>query len=979
MRPNRIAFMMTGCGALALSTAAVAQTAGAVGTEAPDQQSAVEETGGETLVVTGSRIVRDGYQAPTPVTVVATDDLALGSPTNIADGLKQLPQFNGGFGQTGAGSPTASLFLTNINPPTTGNYMDLRGLGPQRMLILLDGRRVPPTSFAGTVDTNVIPQALMQRVDVVTAGASAVYGADAVSGVVNFVLDTRFTGVKGTIQGGTSDVGDSDNARLSLALGTPFAGGRGHFLISAEYFNDTGVPHRSTRSYLNDADEPYFLGGLGTAADPYRIYHGVRNVQYTRGGIITGVQDATGAANPAGSALVNTQFFTNQTTGPFNYGQPIGNSSVRLGGDGSTGTPEGAGAASLRTKQAFTHLRYDFTDNVTGFLQGTVAESESRFLGNWDSKAGVSALTIYSGNAYLPAHIQDLMDSTGTASFTFARQLLDLPGYDSYNQNRSFSITGGFEGRVGLFGADWNWDIYYTHGEASIYSSQIQNENRNLFAALDAVVDPSSGDVVCRVALTNPGFLPGCVPINLFGHGSPSAEAIDFISNPSEFWVDNTLDEVAANIAGSPFSTWAGPVSFNLGASYRRQTLDQRSNANPAIPTDFGDIRGVSGNRARFGFTNTGVAKGDYSATEVYAETVVPLLADMPFAQLLEVNGAGRYTNYTTSGGVWTWKAGLNYQPFHGLRFRVTRSKDIRAPTLYDLFAGRDLGLTNFVDTGVTNLSRIFTQYTGGNPDLKPEVAYTTSIGVVFQPEFMRGFSASIDYYKLKISDAISNVSATVAHNDCVTSGGSSPLCALFDRPFGNLDPSPDNFPRSFFSTSVNIASLETEGVDFEVSYNNDLAAISESLPGRLGIRALIGYVPKYATNAGAGARTLDAAGTVGRHKWKSSVSVSYDVGALGVFLQGRIIGAAKRDTPENTGFIYVENDIKAHAYFDATIDYEIEVGGARFKPFFTVNNLLDQKAPLLPTTFIPNVYVPTVAAYDYVGRRYTLGVRFNF
>lgn len=200
MLRNRLVFMMGGCCALALATAAGAQTRTA---ETEPEETGVAQGGEEqTLVITGSRIVRNGYQAPTPVTVVGTDELALGSPTNIADGLKQLPQFNGGFGQTGASSPTASLFLTNINPPTTGNYMDLRGLGAQRMLILLDGRRIPPTSFAGTVDTNVIPQALVQRVDVVTAGASAVYGADAVSGVANFILDTKFTGVKGLVQGG---------------------------------------------------------------------------------------------------------------------------------------------------------------------------------------------------------------------------------------------------------------------------------------------------------------------------------------------------------------------------------------------------------------------------------------------------------------------------------------------------------------------------------------------------------------------------------------------------------------------------------------------------------------------------------------------------------------------------------------------------------------------------------------------------------
>lgn len=977
MGRNTLTIMMAGCSVIALSTAALAQETDADEAETTLAQAAPTET----LVVTGSRIVRNGYQAPTPVTVVSTNELAQGAPTNIADGLRQLPQFAKSNGQTGGGT-TGELWLTNVNPPPTGNFLNLRGLGPQRMLVLIDGRRVPPTSFEGTVDTNIIPQALAERVDVVTAGASAVYGADAVSGVVNYILDTDYTGLKGLVQGGTSEYGDADNVRGSIAGGLPFANGRGHLLASAEYYRNSGVKHRYDRPYLNEADNPWFLGGTGTQADPYRILRGVRNIRYTPGGIITNTYNAAGgnnntAADAAG--LLNLHFLTDQITAPFVFGAPTGNSGVRIGGDGSTGTPMGAGASTLRTSQGFARASYELTPSVTAFVQGSAAESRTTYTGNYDSRGGTAALRIFSGNAYLPDHIQQLMDDTGTESFQFSRQELDFPGYETDILNNAFSVTAGLEGDFALFDTDWNWDFYYTHGEARMRAKQLQVENRRLFAAADAVVDPISGDVVCRVDITDPTLLPGCVPVNLFGDGTPSLEAIDYLTDFSTYMVFNDIDEFAGNIGGSPFSTWAGPVSINIGASYREQSLRQESNADPAVPTDFGNIRGVTGNRARFGFTNTGTAQGSYSATEAYAEAVVPLLADAPLAELLEVNGAIRYTDYSTSGGIDTWKVGVSYQPIPDLRFRATRSKDIRAPTLYDLYAGRDLGLTDFTDVGVTGLSQIYTQYTGGNPDLKPEISHTTSFGLIYQPSFVPGLSASIDYYDVSIEDAISNISSTAAHNDCVISGGTSPLCDLFDRPFGNLDPDPANFPISFFATSVNIASLKTNGVDLDVTYATDLEDFNEALVGRLGLRALFNYVPEYATNAGAGAPTFDQAGIVGRSEWNGLVSANYDVGPLGLFVQARYVGPAKRDTPENTGFFYLENDYPSQTYFDLSVNYDIEVGGRSFTPFFTINNVENREALIVPTTFLPNVPVPTVSAYDYIGRRYTAGIRFEF
>lgn len=920
------------------------------------------------VVVTGSRVVRNGFQAPTPVTVVSVEDLVKASPTNIPDALNQLPQFTGSRSVTGG----AGNILTNANQPRAGNYLNLRNVGSQRMLVLLDGRRVPPTSFEGIVDTNTIPQGLVQRVDVVTAGASAVYGADAVSGVVNFVLNTKLKGIKGSLQSGISTYGDNFNWRGSVAAGTSFADDRGHIVVSFDHFDSEGVPRKDARPYLTDP--LYFLDGLGTAASPFRVVTNAVNSNSTYGGLITGVQNATGANNPAGAALLNRQFLDSQNTRPLQRGAPTSNPNVRIGGEGSRGAYDTVLAAALRTEQAFAHARYDLTDNVTAFAQGSYSFARNRYNALYDNRVGGAALRIFSGNPFIPADIQAQMTATGTASFSLSKMFTDLPVYATDTRTESWTTTIGLEGSFDFF-ANGKWDVFYTHGDARLRTSQAQNENRNLFAAVDAVRDPA-GNIVCRVALTNPGLVPGCVPLNPFGSGTPSAEARDFVSNFSQFAVTNKLDEVGANFGGSPFETWAGPVSFNIGVNYREQSLNETSNANPAIPVDYTGIRGVpAGNPpSRFSFTNVGVARGKLNAKEAYGELVVPLLKDFVLARNLELNGAVRYTDYSTSGGVWTWKGGVSWEVTDGIRFRATRSKDIRAPTLFDLFAGRQINPAFYNDEGVTGLNLPTVVVSGGNPNLRPEVGKTTAIGVVLQPPFLPGFSASVDYYDLKITDAIGAIAPLVAQRACVASGGTDPLCSLIIRPGPITDQSPGNFPTEFRSFPINVASLRTSGVDIDLNYRTELAG------GRLFVRSVIGYLDKFETQNDPTSRTFEVAGLANRSKWRATISANYDSGPVGLFLQARVIGAAKRDTPANNGQIYEDNSIPAQTYFDATIDFDAKVGNRTLTPFLTVNNLLNKKALIIVPAFAPGTLVPTEAGtYDVIGRRFTAGVRFDF
>jgi outer membrane receptor protein involved in Fe transport len=958
--------------ALLWAPGTMAQEAAARSPQAEEGKASVPD-----IVVTGSRLARDGYEEPTPVIVSTTEELTKSAPTNIADGLNQLPQF---FGSRNNGGTSGSGNLSGL-APVGGNYLNLRNIGLNRVLILLDGIRVPPTSVEGIVDVNTIPQALVQRVEVVTGGVSAVYGADAVSGVVNFVLDKKVDGLKGSASYGITDEGDARNYKFTLAGGTSFAEGRGHIMGSFEHYYNAGLPRYSDRPYLfpDNFQNLYFLAGTGTGTDPYRNIQGnVRNSTVAYGGLIVSALNAEGTNNPAGAGLLNNYFVDANNLAPFVLGTPTGTSNVRIGGSGTTGSPTSSLAPSLRTDQAFGYASYELTDDIKAYVRGSWAESVNVSTSANDNRTGSAlGLRVYSGNPFIPAAVQSLMTSTGTDSFKISRFNTDIPAGHLEFTNRAWTVAAGLEGKFSAGGSDWRWNAYYIHGDARLRMNQTSPENSKFYAAIDAVRDPGSGNIVCRVTLTNPSLYPGCVPINVIGEGSPSAAAIDYITSISEYRTVNQLDEAGANISGSPFSTWAGPVAISIGADIRWQSLKQTSNSDPTVPVDFTGIRGVASPQ-RFAFTNVGVANGSYTVKELYGELAVPLAADLPLLRKLELNGALRYTDYSAFGTEWTWKAGLSWQPFDDLRFRATRSRDIRAPSLFEAFAGRQETSRTFSDTGRTNITGQLFTIGGGNPNLKPEKADTVALGVVYQPSWLPGLSGSVDYYDIKIGDAITTIAAETSRDICVRSNGTDPLCANIIRPGPYSDTSAGNFPTQILTFPVNYGDLNVRGVDADISYRRG--------PWTLGVN--IAYLDKYEINPGGGLPIRELAGTAGVSssalsatyaKWRSMVSASYDSDGFGLFLAARTIGAAKRDTPENTGLVFLDNKIKSETYFDTTMTYTVRAGGNEYAFFLTVNNLLDRKAPIIPVITQPGVIPQTMAGtYDILGRRFTAGVRFK-
>jgi iron complex outermembrane receptor protein len=905
------------------------------------------------VVVTGSRIVSAGFQAPTPVTVLSTEKMIERAPGTIPDALNQLPAFQGSINQNQNSG-------ANPNRQRTGNYLNLRALGTQRVLVLQDGQRLPPSGNNGGVDANLIPQLLTERVDVVTGGASAAYGSDAVSGVVNFILAKRFEGLKAQAQVGRATGGYANSYRVGVAGGTALLGDRLHLIASAERYHIDQI-YKTDMPVIAEGWAPV---GAGTAADPFRYVSNARAVNAEGGFTQSG---------PAG--FVGRQFAPNGNLVAYNPGTPAGRAGLQIGGDGLLQGQVGRTITpSLTSNQLFARAEYDVTPSLTAFA--SVGYNKATNYDEPGSRVRVPS-TIFRENAFLTPQALALLGTA--ASFGITRTFNDLPPNNIHQNSKSLVFMGGLNGKLG----ELSWNASYVHGDNRFESISLDTLNQNFFAALDAVRDPATNNIVCRVSLTNPGLYPGCVPINIMGVGNVTPQALAYIEAFSMWKVRNKLDSFQANVSGDLFSGWAGPISFALGAEYRKQSLVQTSNANPAVPTTFTGLRGVASSAMnRFFVLNNGIGQGSYNIKEGFAELNVPLLKDSAVGSL-SVNGAGRVTDYSTSGTVVTWKGGAIYDPIEGVRFRATRSRDIRAPTLFELFSGQTITRLGVLDP-LTGSQSVSTQsVSGGNPELVPEVANTLTAGVVLRPTFLPGFNLSVDYYKIRIKDAIGTpFNAQTVVTICANSNYTSPVCDQIIRPLGRTNPDPANGPTAILINNQNLSSFKTSGIDVELRYERPLGS------GKLTIEGLATRLLSSSRQNAPGQPVMNFLGTADltddspiiQPKWRGNLNVSYENGPLTVSVQERYIGRLKRSKNPLTIFREQDNSIGAVAYTDLSVVYRIPARRGELDVFATANNLFDKKPPIIPTSTSPGLAHPTLrSAYDIIGTYVTVGARLKY
>jgi iron complex outermembrane recepter protein len=943
-------------GGLGFSTAGDAQVVGS-GTTSAGSESAADSL--QEVVVTGSRVARTGFSEPTPVTVLSGDELKLAGDSNVAEALNRLPSFRA---QT---TPeTAGFSQSNLG----SQILDLRGLGAQRTLVLVDGRRFVASTTQGTFDLSLIPSSLISRTEIVTGGASAAYGSDAVAGVVNVILDTKFNGLKAEAQYGISGDGDNNETQVSLAAGSDIFEGRGHIVFGAEYVNNEGTGGCLSRSWCSpDGSSIYNSttnpGGPGANGLPATVLGWTHNATMTPAGLIT--------AGP----LRGTQFLPNGSVSPtpFTFGANASPFALfMLGGSGANYFNQALQLnPPVKRFTLFQHMNYDFNDNVSGFVEGSFGQVDAS--ANSAPAFAPGSITIQRSNPYLPASLGAQMDALGIPSFSFGRFTTEtgIPVTTALRSNYRFAA-----GLNGKFGDGWSWDGYFQFGDTR--NSQSSNENEisaNFNNALNSTVSPT-GQIVCASTLTAP--TNGCSPINPFGvgHISPAALAYAFGTGESVFHYTESVG--AANLRGDPFNTWAGPVSTAVGAEYRDDHANGTSDP----------ISAANG----FFTNNAAPINGRIQVAEGYLETVVPLLKDVVLAKDLDLNGAVRETHYErensinpdTTVNATTWKAGLTWQATDLVRARVTRSRDIRAPNISELFSGQAGSLT-FINDPVTHQAYNVPTLTGGNAQLQPEKADTWTGGLVLHPsrDWVGGgdLNFSVDYFDIDVKDAVAQLGGQLIVARCVA--GSAAYCALQTR-----DPT-SGLLTSISNTNLNLNNLKSRGIDFELDFTTDLDSIVHSLPGRVGIRALAtrtfdlttidstGLVTNRAGQDGAPASEMS-----GVPKWVGDVTFSYQWNRLAAYIQTHTISGGKYDVtlvgPTDPGYsLTAPNSINNNwlpgvTYLNLAASWNVTKA---IQVFGSITNLFDSNPP--PTSSSVGSYNPVL--YDPIGRDFHLGARVRF
>ncbi|MEI6486822.1 MAG: TonB-dependent receptor [Sphingomonadales bacterium] len=968
---NKIAWigcLLAGASVVALSPAA-AQQGGAAQPAEKGVAAAADTTADSAepaeMVVTGSRLLRSGTISPTPLTVVGTADLQQTTPSTLADGLYKLPVF--------ATLPAQTRNPGNSSGNSGANALNLRSIGAERTLVLFNGLRLPVNNI------DQIPQMLISRVDIVTGGASAVYGSDAVAGVVNFIVDKKFEGLKVNGALGISNYGDDFTQRIGAAYGKTF--GKLHVMGSAEYYNDPGVLSKLARPW---GREVWSTQGAGTAANPFREVINTRISNTSFGGKIL----ASSPGQPT-NPLLNQNFTQNGILSPFVNGTATGASTIQSGGDGAYFN-QASFKTRLRNLQLFGRADYELTDNVTLWAQGTYVDTNN--LNNHQNNE-FRSYTISADNAFLAPAYQQTLRNAGVGSFLFGKMMTNSSPLQPETFLKTSIFSAGIDAKLNLFGSEWNASFGgQISREGQRTSNNANMDGAKAAAALDAVVNPANGQVVCRVTLTNPVAFPGCVPLNVFGPTSESQAALNYILLKTSFYRVSTLKSVVASITGSPFSTWAGPVQLAVSGEARQAAVTVYSDYQPSdrvncsqLPVNplTGKVMNCStdaqGNSTQARWVSNVVAqigRQAVSVKEIAVETDIPLLKDAFLAQSLSVNAAARYTDYSSSGGVWTWKVGGDWRLNDSIRLRATRSRDILAPSvtqLYGAVAVNPSGITD-LHTGVNAVAPV---QTSPNPNLVPEVANTLTAGIVLTPSFLPSLTLSVDYYRIKIDNAIATVTgnnATVARL-CEDSNGTSPLCSLYIRPLPFSDRTAANFPTLILAQPRNIAAFRSEGIDTEVNYRFGLGQ------GMVNLRGLVTYTIKQTTQTLPGTTVLDAAGAAGLPGVRATLNIQYAIGNFRFDLLQRYVNATRRDPDPNQ--VWAEPNVPAKTYTDITLSYDIKALGGNNQVYFNVQNLFNVAPAVYGTTggsaSVPGLFLATTNGHDIMGRYMTVGFRSRF
>jgi iron complex outermembrane receptor protein len=933
----------------------------------PEQEVGQEAVAGqepESIVVTGSRIVRPDLESIVPVAVVGREDLQNDAAINIQDTLAEMPQF--GIGTT----RTNSNFLTSANGVAT---LNLRNLGANRTLTLVNGRRFIG-GIAGTtaVDVNNIPTEFVERVETITGGASSIYGSDAIAGVVNFILRDRIEGFSVRTQYNLSGRGDNPRYYASLTGGETFLDDRLSVIGHISYDKDEGL--RSLKRDISDQDCGTPFGnaaGLICGPDSYSIF---------------GAQ---------GQFYFNSPTNTIPGTPSFSFDQ---NNNLILGrGAGFNRNAERYISVPVERILSSVIATFDITDSLELFAEGTYSKVKSRSslepsaIGIGRVGAADVTQSIAIDNPFIPAAIQAIIaqrnsdadpanDITGISAQRRFNEVFDR---SNRNDRDVYRIAAGLRGD---FGGGWNYDLSYIYGRFEDHTESETAVRSRIANAIDAIRLPN-GQIVCR---SEAARAEGCAPLNLFGYGSASPEASAYVQSdtPRSLDVTNQQHVVSASISGSPFALWAGDIGIAAGVEYRKESVfadnDPLTNAGQNIGNITQDLR------------------GEFDVREAFAEVNIPLLKDQ-LVNYLGLIGAVRVSDYSTIGTVWSWNAGAEFEPFAGLRFRGVYASANRAPNLSELFTQPNETFATITDPcngvtatndaagygnacraipaiaaeiaarGVFNYTLSQQQqingFTGGNTELNEETAKTITLGAVITPVQIPGLSLTVDYFDIEVDGAIATLGRQFSVQQCLLQG-SAVFC-------DNVIRGADGRIVTVNGQLINVSTIETAGIDANLRYDR---RIGEN--DRINFTLAYSHLFHFRNQGNPVAPVVDFAGSAGQAEDRFTARVAYTTGPFTASWQAthqsKVVHSV---TFTNTNPDLLEmNNIPAFTYHDIQLRYDLD-SQPSFSIYGGVDNLFDKQPPFLPSPPFASITGTETQAdvYDPIGRRFYIGVRVGF
>lgn len=896
----------------------------------------------ERIEVTGSRIKRVDMEGTSPIVTIGEEAIQITGASNVANFINELPS---------VGIPGSSATNSNFSTTATGlNTVDLRGLGTDRTLILVNGRRhIPGLAGSSAVDVSMIPVELVKRVDVVTGGASAVYGSEAIAGVINFIMKDDFEGLEFNSRVGTTEAGGADDKDFSLTVGGNFDGRKGNAIAHVAYSN----------------------AGELRSSDRNMSAHDATNSSY----------------GPKGNFFIPGKGFITLDESTGKWDKPF-----KASEDGFDRNAERMIRVPTERLQFNANTNYSINEHFNFFNETAYSElnSSSRLeptITGESVSVGESLANIRMplNNGFMPAELRDAVlaaDPTAT-EVSMYRRFTELGPRTSDIERKVFRTAVGFDGAIN---DSFDYSVYYQYG-----SNTQSQQNGGVFNALNfynALQTESDGAGGLQCADDFSRDL-GCVPVDVFGSGSITGDALKWVSVDNQLSSNMQQNVFGSSVTGSLFELPAGELGVAFGYEWRKEQSEFNSDA-----------------LAQSGLTSgntTPNTRGEYDVSEFYIEFNVPLLADVPLAKYLGLELAARTSDYSTVGSASAYKAALNWSPFDDLKIRGSISTAVRAPNIGELFDPGSETFRSFVDpcalggkggqsanpeakpytpqsaevqancatiAGTATLDPAALNITSagglsaGNPDLGKEESETTTVGFVYSPSYVENLGFTVDYYKITIDDAINSFSAQVTVDQCVRQGSfpNNPFCDLIQR-----DPVTGLVTR-IDALAINVAKFEVSGIDFTSDYTMDLGS------GNLNLNLTGTYSLSNDFSPFEGGDVVDSQGQIGIPDLKVNFAAIYSLDDLTLSWSTRYISDVNVDNENIESFgrvgSMVYSDLQAR-YF-AFENLELYVG---------VDNIFDKRPPFLGQGVPGDVTGTNTAAdvYDVYGRSYYAGFKAKF